>query len=157
MRIFSKKDNPIEIAKRLDSSYKKLMKEACVAFKELHEDTVVSENVVLEIAYLLFFAFAYGIVTNCKETDIRNKIRDAFCDAIPFNKVEYETVNLRGEEYFNVLRTEADQDKRALHFGNVFAKHTGYEENIFIVSFAWIQYMHAVKLTHDLINNPTNA
>jgi uncharacterized membrane protein YuzA (DUF378 family) len=148
----TKNRNPLEVGKKLRKSYDRLCNEAFDSFKELGEDRVIPENLESEIASLLYFAFDLSMAFG-KETEIRNKIRDAFLEAKPINKVEYEIITSRVEEYLSALRIENDREKQSLLFGNVFAKHTGNAENVFVVVWAWIQFMSTVKLANDLINN----
>lgn len=139
-----------EIGRELRKSYDKLCNEALASFKELAEDIERSENLELEIASLLYFAFDFGMAAGT-ETEIRNKIRDAFLEAKPIDDVEAERISSRVEEYLNELRTEHDRERQMLLLGNVFAKHTGNAENIFVVAWASIQYGAAFKFVTDLM------
>lgn len=148
----AKDRNPLEVGKKLRKSYDRLCNEVFHSFKELGEGKKHTENLEFEIACLLYCAFDLGMAHG-KETEIRNRIRDAFLEAEPINKVEYERIRSRIEEYINALRFEGDRERQSLLFGNVFAKRTGNADDIFVMTWAWVQYGAAFKLANDLINN----
>jgi len=139
-----------EIGRELRRAYDKLCNEAFESFKELHEDIEVPQNLEFEIASLLYFAFDIGMASGT-ETEIRNKIRDAFLEAKPIDEVEAERTSSRVEEYLNELRTEHDREKQMLLLGNVFAKHTGNEDDISVVTWAFIQYGTSFRFVTDLM------
>jgi uncharacterized membrane protein YuzA (DUF378 family) len=148
----AKDRNPLEVGKKLRKSYDRLCNEAFYSFKELGEGREHTENLEFEIAALLYFAFDFGMAHG-EETETRNKIRDAFLEAKPINKVEYERITSRVEEYISALKLENDSERRQLLLGNVFAKHIGNANDAFVVSWAWLQYGAASKLANDLTNN----
>jgi len=139
-----------EIGRELRRSYDKLCNEAFESFKELAEDIELPENLEFEIASLLYFAFDFGMASGT-ETEIRNKIRDAFLEAKPIDELEAERTSSRVEEYLNELRTEHDRERQMLLLGNVFAKHTGNEDDISVVTWASIQYGTTFRFVTDLM------
>ncbi|MFH1629339.1 MAG: hypothetical protein ABIE47_11545 [Pseudomonadota bacterium] len=145
-----------KIGEMLRKSYDTRCNEAYESFKEESsnkgEYTYRHENLKLEIASLLYFAYdlAMGIGKNI---EMKNKFRDGFLEALlpRIDNVERKRINSRIEEYLNAIRSAHDDIVRqGLLLGGVFAKHTGNAEGISITTWAFLQYGATFRFVADL-------
>lgn len=144
-----------KIGEMLRKSYDTLCNKAYESFKESSnngEYTWRHENLKLEIASLLYFAYDFAMGTG-KNIEMKNKFRDGFLEALlpRIDNVERKRINSRIEEYLNAIRSAHDDIVRQeLLLGGVFAKHTGNAEDVFVATWAFLQYGATFRFVADL-------
>jgi hypothetical protein len=131
MGLFAKKTTAEQFGAALRMAYVDMYRDALSKLRaQASSGLTWPDNLENEVGALVYFAFDLGMSSG-SETTLRNRIRDGFLAASPPPPEVARTLEERCSEYSDAMRS-GDRQKGTLALGEVFAKHTGHEADVFV-------------------------